>query len=508
MTAPNDRDPLVVPTTAGAVEGHWHDGVARFAGIPFAADTIGDGRFRPPRPHPGWSDVRPAHDFGAVSPQNASIMDLLFGGEPEPQHENCLHLNVWTATPQPDAGRPVMVWIHGGGFEMGSGSSPLYDGTPFAREGVVFVSLNYRLGSVGFLDLGHLDSSLAGSGNVGLLDQVAGLEWVRDNISSFGGDPGNVTIFGESAGAMSVSLLLSMPRAKGLFHRAIAQSGAASAGRSPDQARDDTDEFLDTAGIGSVDELMGLGIERLLGAHGSISAKRISDPEDIIRRTGNPLAFLAFRPVADGIEVPLVPLDAIRAGASAGIPLVCGTNAEEWRLFALMTASPTDETALRARFELISDDPDHLLTLYRAEHPGISPGELEGAALTDLVFRAPASRLSDAQATHAPTYQYLFSWASPAWGGQIGAAHAVELPFVFDNSHDPRLSVLVGTEAPRDLARAMHRAWVRFAHTGDPGGDDLDAWPTVGAGPRPVQVFGEERGVVHDPLAATLDYWL
>ncbi|MCC6226895.1 MAG: carboxylesterase/lipase family protein [Microthrixaceae bacterium] len=508
METPADGTTLTVPTIPGRLEGVWRGGIARFAGIPFAADTGGGNRFRPPLPHPGWSGVRAAHDLAAVSPQNTSIMDALFGGEAEAQSEECLHLNIWTATPASDAGRPVMVWIHGGGFEMGSGSSPLYDGAAFASEGVVFVSINYRLGSVGFLELGHLDESFAGSGNLGLLDQIAALEWVRDNIAAFGGDPTNVTIFGESAGAMSVSLLMSMPRAKGLFHRAIAQSGAASAARSLSQAQADADEFLATAGIGSVQEATEVGIEKLLAAHASISMSRMGDPEGIIRRTGNPLAFLAFRPVADDREVPIDPLAVIRDGSAAGVPLICGTNAEEWRLFALIAGGPQDDEALRARFALIGDDPDHLLALYRAEHPGLSAAVLEGAALTDLVFRAPASRLVDAQSAHAPTHQYLFSWASPAWGGQIGAAHAVEIPFVFNATRDPRLSVLIGTEAPEDLAVAMHRSWVRFACGQDPGGADLGEWPARTEGPRPVMVFAEERGVVVDPLAATLNHWL
>lgn len=508
MESPTDGTTVVVATTAGKLEGRWHDGVARFAGIPYAAETGGDNRFRPPQPHQGWSGVRSALEMAPVSPQNPSMMDLLFGGEPEPQSEDCLHLNVWTKEPVPDAGRPVMVWIHGGGFEMGSGSSPLYDGTGFAREGVVYVSVNYRLGSIGFLELGHLDAEFAGSGNVGLLDQIAALEWVRDNIAAFGGDPANVTIFGESAGAMSVSMLMSMPRARGLFHRAIAQSGAASAGRPPQHAQDDAEEFLTTAGIRSIEELQSVGIERLLAAHASISARRIGDPEGVIRRTGNPLGFLAFRPVADGREVPADPVAAIAGGSAAGVPLIVGTNAEEWRLFALASTPPRDDAQLHSRLSLVVDDPDHLLALYRAEHPGLGTGGLEGAVLTDVVFRAPAGRLADAHAAHAPVHQYLFSWASPAWGGQLGAAHAVELPFVFDLSHDPRLAVLIGSDAPRDLARAMHTSWVRFAIGKDPGGEDLGEWPTVGGSPRPVMVFAEERGVVHDPLAATLDYWL
>ena len=251
MTA--DRPSPVVHTRLGAARGVWLDDVARFGGLPFAAPPVGDLRFRPPAPPTAWEGERDATGFGHVSPQNPSMLNALLGEEPEAQSEDCLYLNVWTTRPgEPTAGLPVMVWIHGGGFEMGSGSSPMYHGEKFARSGVVLVSINYRLGSLGFLELGHLDESYAGSGNNGLLDQVAALEWVRDHVAEFGGDPRDVTIFGESAGAMSVSLLLSMPSARGLFHRAVAQSGALSAARTPEHARKDADEFLGRAGATAV----------------------------------------------------------------------------------------------------------------------------------------------------------------------------------------------------------------------------------------------------------------
>ncbi|MBS1837392.1 MAG: carboxylesterase family protein, partial [Actinobacteria bacterium] len=285
---PTDGDHVVVNTTLGDLRGDWHDGIARFAGIPFAAPPVGPLRFRPPAPMTPWSGVRDATAFGAVSPQNPSMMDALFGGEAEAWDEDCLHLNVWTATPSVGAGpdeadalKPVMVWIHGGGFEMGSGSSPLYHGSGFARDGVVFVSINYRLGSLGFLDLSSFDPAEAGSGNVGLLDQVAALEWVRDNIARFGGDPDNVTIFGESAGSMSVSLLLTVERAQGLFHRAIAQSGGLLTKTSAHAAADAA-EFLAATGATSVAELRELPVEKLLEAHAAMNLARISDPEGVI----------------------------------------------------------------------------------------------------------------------------------------------------------------------------------------------------------------------------------
>jgi para-nitrobenzyl esterase len=434
-------------------------------------------------------------------------MEALFGGEAEQWDEDCLYLNVWTPDPEPDEPLAVMVWIHGGGFEMGSGSSPLYDGTSFAQDGVVLVTVNYRLGAFGFLELGKLDPSRAGSGNVGLLDQVAALEWVRDNIASFGGDPSRVTIFGESAGAMSVSLLMSMPRATGLFHRVIAQSGAASVARTPALAAADTAEFMAGAGLATIEELLAAEPPQLLAAHAAMAATRIADPEGVIERTGNPLAFLSFRPVADDREVPADPLDAVARGAASGVPLLIGTNSEEWKLFAMMSPAPADDAALRQRAALVVTDPDAALEVYRAEQPGASIAELECALLTDLVFRIPAVRLADAQSAHAPVHQYLWTWGSPAFGGMIGAAHAIEIPFVFDLVEDQRLHVFVGADAPKELARATHAAWVAFAHGGSPSADGLPEWPTVDTTGRPVMVLDTEPTLASDPQVASREFW-
>ncbi|MFZ4519402.1 MAG: carboxylesterase/lipase family protein [Microthrixaceae bacterium] len=499
-------DGITITTTHGELRGTRTHGVTRFAGIPFAAPPVGPLRFRPPQPAEPWDGVRDASEFGTVCPQNASLMDALFGGEAERWDEDCLHLNVWTPDTAAE-GRPVMVWIHGGGFEMGSGSSPLYHGEAFARSGVVLVTLNYRLGALGFLELGHLDPELAGSGNNGLLDQVAALEWVRDNIAAFGGDPANVTVFGESAGAMSVGLLLAMPRARGLFRRAIAESGAASAAKTPAEAADDADAFAATCGGLDLDELRSADVATLLAGHAALSASHMADPEAIIRRHGNPLAFLPFRPVADGREVPEDPLGAIAAGSAAGVELVVGTNLEEWKLFAMMAAPATDDDALRRRVELLSDDADAVIAAYRAEWPEHSPAELECAVLTDVVFRVPACRLADAQAPHGAVHQYRFDWRSPALGGLLGAAHAIEIPFVFDLVEDHRLHVLVGAEAPVKLARAVHESWTAFAASGVPAAGGLPEWPQVDEPGRPVMLLGEEPTLALDPEAGTRRAW-
>ena len=512
-TAP-EGTPVTATTTHGALRGTWHDGVARFAGIPFAAPPVGNLRFAPPAPAAAWDGERSADSTAPVSPQNPSIMDALFGGESEHWDEDCLYLNVWTPSPEPTdhlpadlSSLPVMVWIHGGGFEMGSGSSPMYDGTHFARSGVVLVTCNYRLGAFGFLDLSHLDPALAGSGNLGLLDQIAALEWVRDNIAHFGGDPSNVTIFGQSAGAMSVSLLMSMSRATGLFHKAIAQSGAASAARTTEMAIEDATDFMTIGGWSTVDDLRAAPVADLLGAHAKQSAARMGDPESFIRRTGNPLAFLPFRPVADGIVVPADPHAAIAAGSADGVALVVGTTSEEWRLFAMMSPPPGTEDDLRRRLAVLVAEPDTALEAYRSEHPDLGVGELEGAILTDLVFRIPAVRLADAQAAHAPTFQYLWTWQSPAWGGMVGAAHAIEIPFVFNLVEDHRLHVFVGPDAPGSLAGAINDAWVAFAANGLPKADGLPDWPTVDGAGRPVVILDTETALAHDPNPVTRQFW-
>lgn len=495
-----------VVTARGDVRGRLHDGIARFEGIPFAKAPTGELRFRPPVATDAHEGILDATEFRAISPQNPSMMDALFGGESEHWDEDCLHLNVWTPTVTPPEPLPVMVWIHGGGFEMGSGSSPLYHGESFAHSGVVYVSINYRLGSLGFLELGGIDSRYAGSGNVGLLDQVEALRWVAENIAAFGGDPANVTIFGESAGAMSVSALLTMPSARGLFHKAITQSGALSATTDPDHAALTAVDFMDAAGLGSVDALAALPVEGLLAAHAKMSTARLADPQSVIRRFGSPLAFLPFRPVADGAEVPADPLQEVKAGRAATVPLLVGTNLEEWKLFALMTPASGDRAALEERVRMLGAEPERILPAYESDHPGASIAELETAVFTDVVFRVPASRLADAQASHAPVWQYRFDWRSPAMGGMLGAAHALEIPFVFDMVTDHRLHVMVGPEAPETLAHSMHEAWVSFARDSSPRFRSVD-WPAISTSQRPVLCMGDNSSVQVDPLATSRECW-
>jgi para-nitrobenzyl esterase len=508
MKRMNDANNSVqVNVKGGALRGTVVDGVSRFLGIPYAEAPVGSLRFRPPVPAAPWDGERDATVAARVCPQNPSLLDALVGTEPEPWDEDCLYLNVWAPNPIPESPLPVMVWIHGGGFEMGSGTAAVYDGRRFAQAGVVLVTLNYRLGALGFLELGGVNAEYAGSGNNGIRDQVAALEWVRDNIASFGGDPSNVTVFGQSAGAMSVALLMAMPMAHGLFRRAIVQSGSTEAARSPELAAADTAEYMSQGAWNTLEELLAAAPEELLAAHAAMAASRFADPESFIRRTGNPLAFLSFRPVADGLDIPLDPLGAINSGSADGVDLLVGTTSEEWKMFAMMTPGAQTEEDLLRRLDLLVDDHHGALQAYREEFPSLSVAELEGAMLTDLVFRVPALRLAEAQSQFAPAYQYLWTWKSLGLGGMIGASHAIEIPFVFDVVDDPRLVTVLGDAIPESLGHLTNSAWVAFARSGVPTGEDLGEWPTVSAEGWPVMVLDTKPVLVHNPHAITRAFW-
>jgi para-nitrobenzyl esterase len=494
---------LVVETTAGRIEGRVKNDVLLFAGIPYAAPPIGDRRFAPPTPHPGWTDVRDATHFGAMAPQGVGATSLLAGAGESPQwSEDCLFLNV--QTPALDEGRrPVMVWIHGGGFTSGAGSVPWYNGASFVRNGdVVVVSINYRLGAFGWTHLAHLESTLASSGNAGLLDQIAALQWVQQNIAAFGGDPGNVTIFGESAGGMSVATLMGTPAAAGLFHRAIAQSGAAHSTRSADQARDVTDRLLGALGVDDLDGLRVTDAAALLAAQERVEADLVREPD-----AGGLL--LPYGPVVDGSVLPEPPFDAITSGSAAGVALLTGTNRDEWNLFAMMGRSQIDEDTLVRRLGRIIDDPRSFLDIYRKVHDGKDHNALWSAIMTDRVFRIPCVKLAEAQAAHQPTatFHYEFDFASPALGGGLGSCHALEIPFMFDNLHQPGVEFFTGPNPPQAIADAMHQAWIAFARDGDPNHDGLPAWPAYVTTARSTMHFNVTSQVSHDDHGDVRTAW-
>lgn len=488
-------------TRSGSVQGRIEDGLIVLRGIPFAAPPTGTRRWTPPECEAPWSGIRDASVCGPTAPQRASVVMRMVGLEGGTQDEDCLTLQVWT--PALDAGRrPILVWLHGGGFTSGAGSLPLFDGSVLARRGdAVVVTVNYRLGALGFLAHVDLAQARAVAANFGLLDQIAALEWVRDHAERLGGDPTNVTVFGESAGAMSIGALLGAPRARGLFAKAILQSGAAS-----NVSRRANGERIAALFRGEVDpsveRLRALAIEDVLAAQGRV-----------IDESWRHIEGLAFQPIADGVVLPDAPLDAIAAGAAAGVPLLVGTNQDEWRLFALPDAKlrTMDEDGLVRRLVRVppgpTGDPEALARLaidtYRtaATGPG-DPPALWIAMQTDRVFRIPALRLAERQSRHAPVFVYLFDWCSPALGGLLGSCHGLELPFVFGTLDDPRAAQLVGTDDDaRTLARAMQDAWLAFARGGDPG------WPAYDEITRPTQRFGRTVRLERDPLGAERAFW-
>ncbi|HEY8546760.1 MAG TPA: carboxylesterase/lipase family protein [Acidimicrobiales bacterium] len=500
---------MIVETAAGKVEGLEREGVLLFRGIPYAyAD-----RFRPPQPAPPWAGVLDATRFGPSAPQDPSATDTLFGVEDQDFGEDCLVLNVCTPAAD-DAARPVMVWIHGGGYTSGSGRAPYYDAGRLAVEGdVVVVTINYRLGLLGFLYLDHLVGDFAGSGVNGIRDQIEALRWVRDNIAAFGGDPRRVTVFGESAGAMSIGTLLGAPEARGLFHAAVLQSGAAEHVQSPERATTVTDHVLRHLGLGpgEVDRLLDLPVDALLAAQAAaIEAVATARPDP--RRPGSGYLHLPFEPVVDGGLLTRPPLEAVRDGSAAGVPLLVGTTRDEWNLFALQdTLADIGPERLRRRVARLfgEDRADEAIALYQAAYPDKHSSRLWCAMLTDRVFRMPAIRLAEAQLAHTDQVSmYRFDYASTALGGLAGACHAIDIPFVFDTVEQEGVKVLLGgvDDGTRALARTCTTAWAAMARTGRPAHDGLD-WPLYDSTRRATCVLDRDITVIDDPDGDIRAFW-
>jgi para-nitrobenzyl esterase len=486
---------VTVTTASGALRGTRAYGVAAFRGIPYAVAPVGEHRFHGPVPTPAWTGVRDASAPGATAPMPGypSPFDRLLPNPTVPG-DDYLNLTVWT--PDPAArGLPVLVWIHGGAFVNGSSVVPTWDGSAFARSGVVTVAINYRLGAEGFALLPDAPP------NRGLLDQIAALEWVRDHVATFGGNPDAVTVAGESAGAMSIGALLAMPRAAGLFRRAVLQSGAAhhtltaaTAARVAGYLAAELDVPATAAALATVPSA------RVIGAQNALTAQLQAAPDPA--RWGEVVAnLMPFEPVVDGDVLPGPPLERIAAGSAAGVDVLVGANRHEYRLFLVPTgvADRITEPALAAvaaGYRL----PEGALDRYRAASPGASPGELMAEVMTDWFYRIPALRLAEA---HPGSHVYEFGWESPVDG--LGACHALEVPFVFGTLDDPGSAALTGPAPPHELSDAMHRAWVAFATTGDPG------WPAYTPDRRAVARFGAGAdprvAVLDDPRGALRELW-
>jgi para-nitrobenzyl esterase len=493
----------VVSVAGGRLRGVWRKDLWSFSGIPYGRAPTGSLRWLPPRAPEPWVDVRDASAFGPIAPQPPSLPGLTSTAEPggsELQDEDCLSLNVWTPElpdepVRPGAGRPVMVWIHGGGFTSGSGSVFLYRGGNLVRNGdAVVVTINYRLGALGFLGLPGPDGSL---GNWGLYDQVAALRWVRDNITAFGGDPENVTVFGESAGAISVVALLAAPTASGLFRRAIVQSGGAHV-HDPDQAARAASRLADVLGLASCDRdaLIGVPAADLVAATTELGTRR-PDPG---------LLPLPFIPVVDGRFLPRHPLEAIASGATSSLDLIVGTNRDELALFALgnPALAALDEEGVHAWManSLPGVPPADVVSSYRAARESrdepTTPNDIWVAAGSDIVFRWPSLQLAAAHGGRS--FVYLFEWVSPALGGALGCCHALDLPFVFGAVHIPAVQTLTGSgPAVELLSEQMQAAWLSFARAGNPSHEGIGEWPEWEPEERGTMVFGARTGAVPRP---------
>ncbi len=486
----------ITATRSGKVEGTERDGVLAFRGIPFARPPVGPLRFRAPVREQPWDGVRDATRFGPDSAQADLPIARLLGSDGSASSEDGLYLNVWTPACD-DGRRPVMVWIHGGAYVFGSGSVPWYDGTRFVQHGdVVVVTVNYRLGPLGFLHLAdQYGDELAGSGNAGILDQVAALEWVHDSIANFGGDPDDVTVFGESAGANSVATLLAVPRARGLFHKAIAQSGAGSWISARERAVGLAARLLERLPVGErdLDSLQTLPTERLFAAAAGLSDE-----------TEEGAGGLVWQPVIDDAVLARPPIDAVRAGSAAGIHLMTGTNQHEITLFQILDATlkDLDDDAIARRLRPWAKDPNALLAAYREIMPDATPLDVWSCLATDSAFRMPAVHLADSQRAHGPVWMYRFTWETPVFGGMLRSTHALEIPFVFDTLHHAGADRLTGDGPERSaVAKRMHEAWIAFAREGDPG------WPQYDEARRPTMRFDEETEVLDDPDGAARRAW-
>jgi para-nitrobenzyl esterase len=488
-----------VSTTAGALLGErTADGrIAVFRGIPFAAAPTGPNRFRPPQAVTPWEGVRDASTFGKASVQRTAGVLGMFGAQEGDIDEDCLFLNVWTPGCD-DARRPVLVWIHGGAFRMGASSLESYDGAGLAARGdVVVVSINYRLGLLGFLAHPELGA------NRGLLDQVAALAWVQREIAAFGGDPGQVTIFGESAGGKSVECLLGMPAARGLFRRAIAQSTY------------DLPMDADASARGAEAIAASLGV--------TVAGLRDVPVDELVAAEAMVLGMAAGGgggPVIDPATLPEAPVDVLERGDRADVELLIGTTLDEAALFGGFLggagAEELDDEAAGARIAATIAGPDapadlggQALAVYRKVRESLgldaTPKSLVSASSTDRMFRQHSIRVAEAQAPHAPTFMYLFTWASP--NGSLGACHGIELPFVF-GTFDAPLARLSGDGAEaRSLGSAVQDAWLSFARDGRPQSMALPEWPTYDADRRSTMALGSSCAVEDAPMDDIRRLW-
>ena len=489
----------VAETGSGKVLGIDNGGIKEFKGIPYGASTAGRARWAPPKPPAPWGGVRETIGFGQISPQTVSdlrseyaqmiMWDRHVG--PGGMGEDCLNLNVWTPGLD-NAKRAVMVSFHGGGWQTGSGNGPMYDGANLAKFGdVVVVTVNHRLAAFGYLQLAGLVPGYADAGAVGVADMVASLRWVRDNIAAFGGDPGRVMIFGQSGGGSKVSTLLATPSAKGLFHRAAIQSGSTLKQRTPEEGAQSAELLLAAAGLSKsrASELLTLPWTRLLQAQTDAAAKGA-----------------VFSPVVGNAVLPHHPFDPAAPSESADVPVIISTTLEDAAL--RLTNFDLDEAGLQAVIaRMRPDQAEAICRMYLDANEKKPPYLAQAQALTDATGRKNAIIQGERRAAlgGAPTWMYIWAWATPAFDGKFGAVHGHDVDASF---HIVRSNMVgSGRVAGRLMADRLAGSWVAFAKTGDPNNPAVPHWPAYEPGQRATMIFDNHTRVENDPRRAFRQLW-
>jgi para-nitrobenzyl esterase len=492
---------VTADTVFGRVRGVDVDGVKIFKGIPYGASTAGNRRFMPPADPAKWTGILDAVAYGPSAPQREpgiergpSALAVAAAGLPA-EGEDCLRLNIWTPAVGDGRKRPVMLWCHGGGFSTGSGSSPITDGSNLSRRGdVVVVTINHRLNVLGYTFLSDLGGEeFAQSGAAGMLDIVHALTWVRDNIAQFGGDPGTVTVFGQSGGGRKVATLLAMPAARGLFHRAIIESGATIKLVEREQGTTVARELVSSLGLTrpQVRDLQQVPLDRMMAAYFAV-----------VRKMNVDQMTQGFSPVVDGKIIPSHPFHPTASTVSAGVPVMLGSTRTELTSSADPAAFSLSEDGMRGRIrDLLGDHGSTAIEIYRKTNPGATPSDIYFLIASDYRYSGPVMKIAERRAAlgKGPVYLYYFRWETPVDGGRLKSPHTIEIPFAFDNVKIAQRLTGGGPEAMA-LADKVSEAWIAFARTGDPNTPKLPRWTPFNATDRPTMVFDNRSRVENDPI--------